>query len=96
MYPPPYPERQSRVGRLVAVELAGVGVQSQNARDEEEQRAQQAVQQILRWSYYVSLSINQSIIHVLNRNLASAEREICQKHNRQQAKYKAAHFNDVV
>ena len=48
MYPPPYPERQSRVGRLVAVELAGVGVQRQNARDEEEQRAQQAVQQILR------------------------------------------------
>ena len=43
-----HPECQPGVGRLVAVELAGVGVQRQNARDEEEQRAQQAVQQILR------------------------------------------------
>ena len=42
-----YPERQSGVRSPVAVEFAGVGVQCQNARDEEEQRAQQAVQQIL-------------------------------------------------
>ena len=45
-----HPEGQPGVGGLVAVELAGVGVQRQNARDEEEQRAQQAVQQILQGS----------------------------------------------